>query len=511
MPKRTKQDEVFEQSIASFFKLIGIGIKRLIQSKAILIIFILIILLTLLVGLNQDKVFTFLGLTKVAGVPYILLKCIWILPAIFLAFLGAFSEEKPDELKVKFESINFCNKAGVFPSLIKREKAGEKEIITLKSSGIPISNWMQKKTDIENALDINILKISQDAKTKTIVKLETVTSDIAIETLLRWDNRYLTPEDKDKGFTVAAGKGLLDIVKFDLDKVPHALIAGTTGSGKSVVLKVLLYQCILKGAVPYMVDFKGGIELSSFEEFGEMVYERQDALELLKELNREMKLRLDLFRSSKIKNIKEYNKLNPKKPLSRIIIACDEVSEMLDKTGLSGADAAIYKEIEAEMSSIARLGRAPGIHMLLGTQRPDVKVITGQIKNNLPIRISGRMTDSYASDMVLGNTKATELGDIQGRFLYTIGSDTYEFQGFLLEDKDIREGNYMKGVMLLNHPEILEGVESSSEFIREDGESKNSGKNYLDPYDEDAAGDDFDSEESGDCLRGFRQKKGDFK
>jgi len=126
---------------------------------------------------------------------------------------------------------------------------------------------------------------------------------------------------------------------------------------------------------------------------------------------------------------------------------------MLDKTGLSGADAKIFKEIEAEMAKIARLGRAPGINMLMGTQRPDANVISGQIRNNLTIKIAGRVTDEYASKMILGNAKAAALGDILGRFLYTVGADTYEFQGFNFQDSDIIPGHYQKGSLLIDSME----------------------------------------------------------
>ena len=193
------------------------------------------------------------------------------------------------------------------------------------------------------------------------------------------------------------------------------------------------------------------------------MFDRNKALDLLKEINKELALRLDLFRDCGVKKLPEYNRKFPDKELTRIVIACDEVAEMLDKTGLSSSDAAIYKEIEKELSTIARLGRAPGIHMLLGTQRPDAKVIVGQIKNNLPIRISGRMTDVQASEMVLGNSKAVTISDTKGRFMYTVGSDTFEFQAYNFQDSDIIPGNYRRGTMLID--------EDGKSHIQDEGEN----------------------------------------
>ena len=109
--------------------------------------------------------------------------------------------------------------------------------------------------------------------------------------------------------------------------------------------------------------------------------------------------------------------------------------------------------------------------MLLATQRPDAKVIVGQIKNNLPIRISGRMVDSQASEMVLGNTKAAELGDTLGRFMYSVGADTWEFQAYNFQDSDIRPGNYQRGKMLLDEQEGLDVVRQGDEAYYDEYDS----------------------------------------
>jgi len=315
-------------------------------------------------------------------------------------------------------------------------------------------------------LDCNIERIENAKSTKQIIKLHTVPTEQGIEDNLLWDDSFI----QEKDFVLCIGKGLLEYVKINLNKYPHALIAGVTGSGKSVILREMLWQCIKKGARIYMIDFKGGVEFGiEYEEFGEVVTERQHALELMKELTKEMKMRLDVFRKCGVKNIEEYNQLYPEKPLCRIVLACDEVSEMLDKTGLQKKDQAIFYEIEKEMSSLARLARAPGINMLLATQRPDAKVIPGQIKNNLPIRISGRMVDKHASEIILGNSKASQLGDTLGRFMYTVGADTYEFQAFNFSDSSLVKGDYQVGSMLIEQGYDLD--EESFEDYNEENDT----------------------------------------
>lgn len=95
----------------------------------------------------------------------------------------------------------------------------------------------------------------------------------------------------------------------------------------------------------------------------------------------------------------------------------------------------IYEQIEGKLSTLARLSRATGINLFMGVQRPDANVLTGQIKNNIPVRISGRFADKTASEIVLGNTDAVNLPDIKGRFLYKVGNETIEFQSFYFDDE----------------------------------------------------------------------------
>lgn len=369
-----------------------------------------------------------------------------LVPFIVLYVFGS-EEAKPDEYEQKFAEIGLCGKGKSYPKLVKKEEKGNITELSFYSSGIDIVEWRAFKDRLETAMNCNLVKIERAPESKQIVVLSTISAQNELKRNIVWNNGRI----KETDFVVTIGEDLLGEVNLDFNKVPHALIAGTTGSGKSVILRCILWQSIKKGATIYMVDFKGGVEFgTNYEQFGEVVTDRQACLDILKELVQENERRLRLFRETGVKNIKEYNEYYPEKPLSRIMLFCDEVSEMLDKTGLSSEAKVIYNEIEKEMSTIARLGRAPGINMILATQRPDAKVISGQIKNNLPIRICGRMTDPHASEIVLGNTKANLLDNIPGRFLYTVGADTYEFQAFNFDDRNLIPGNYQKGIMLIN-------------------------------------------------------------
>ena len=119
-------------------------------------------------------------------------------------------------------------------------------------------------------------------------------------------------------------------------------------------------------------------------------------------------------------------------PLPRLIFACDEVAEMLDKTGADNERKKLLAQIENRLSTIARQGRAFGIHLILATQRPDATIIPGQIRNNMDFRVCGR-ADSVLSQIILDNTSAAEQipKDARGRF---ITGDGTVFQGYLFDE-----------------------------------------------------------------------------
>ena len=128
-------------------------------------------------------------------------------------------------------------------------------------------------------------------------------------------------------------------------------------------------------------------------------------------------------------------------PFPRLIFACDEVAEMLDKTGADNERKKLLAQIENRLSTIARQGRAFGIHLILATQRPDANVPPGQIKNNMDFRVCGR-AGNVLPQIILDNTSAAEQisKDAQGRF---ITGDGTVFQGYLFDEEQIWRGDTM--------------------------------------------------------------------
>lgn len=124
----------------------------------------------------------------------------------------------------------------------------------------------------------------------------------------------------------------------------------------------------------------------------------------------------------------------------RVLIIIDELGEVLDKVGLSDEEKELTQKIDGALSSFARVSRATGIHMLFGIQRPDAKIIAGQIKTNVTGRICGRVADGPASEIVLNSTAAAQLPKVKGRMIYQNGGELEVFQGyFFQDDRDVKK------------------------------------------------------------------------
>ena len=167
-----------------------------------------------------------------------------------------------------------------------------------------------------------------------------------------------------------------------------------------------------------------------------MCFDEDTLLKLLTELTDELERRKTLLRATGSANIGDYNKQSAVH-LQRHIFACDEVAEVLDKTGLTKEQKERLGLIENRLSIIARQGRAFGIHLILATQRPDANILSGQIRNNIDCRVCGR-ADTILSQIILDNTSAAEQipKHKAGRFILHDGT---VFQGFRVNETNIFE------------------------------------------------------------------------
>ena len=331
-----------------------------------------------------------------------------------------------DQLK----SIGLVNHAEAVPELKSKWKDKKNPKITIwefTSQGIPLKVWKDKKEAIETALDITIVKMKNGSgKSRVLIYAVPAVSDLP--DMIKWKDKFLSQQS----FVLNLGESFTGPITVDLARVPHILLGGATGSGKSVLLKLLLMQANKKGANVCIADFKGGVDFPPvWHKECRMCFEEQSTLELLTELTEELERRKQLLKASGLPNIDHHNAATGDN-LKRYIFACDELAEMLDKTGLTKEQKETVVKIEGLLGTIARQGRAFGIHLILATQRPDSAILNGQIKNNINCRICGR-ADNVLSMIILDKTDAADQipEDAQGRFLLQDGTI---FQAYWFDD-----------------------------------------------------------------------------
>ena len=314
-------------------------------------------------------------------------------------------------------NVGFKDKSGDTPLLLSRYKEGKTEIFEFYSPTLPLTEYEKKKLIIENALNVLIVDIIVGKDLQHIV-LKSVPAKNKLPDKIEWDSSLLA--EKTSKFVI--GESQIDTVSFDLNVTPHILIGGSSGSGKSALFKLILAQAITKGYDVYVADFKGGVDFNGFwRNKCDIITDRERLMKRLDFIVKELETRKEMFLKYQCNNITQYNKLFGC-DLQRVIFGCDEVAELLDKTGLGKDDKTVVAQIESKISMLARQGRAFGIHLIFATQRPDSEVLKGQIKNNFDFRICGR-ADKVLSQIILDNPEAAEkiAKDEQGVFLTNTG------------------------------------------------------------------------------------------
>ena len=257
------------------------------------------------------------------------------------------------------------------------------------------------------------------------------------------------PDVKKHPLAVAFGKNIKgDVIYADFDEFPHALVAGTTGSGKSIFVNSIIVSLIMRNSPDdlkmVLVDPKK-VEMARYKDMPHLlcpiITEAQEAKALMDKLCVEMEDRYKLFAENGCSNIKEYNEDAPSLGLEKlpyIMIFFDEYADMVDQC----------KEISMPVVSIAQKARACGIHMCIATQRPSTNVVTGVIKANLPTHVALMMASSVDSMTIIGEGGAEKLigkGDmlVQSPLVSRVG--VVRLQGCFIHRQEInRVVGYLK-------------------------------------------------------------------
>lgn len=261
-------------------------------------------------------------------------------------------------------------------------------------------------------------------------------------------------QNSEMELPIAMGKTISnETFVFDLAKMPHLLMAGATGQGKSVGLNAVLTSLLYKkhpAEVKFVLVDPKKVELTLFNHIERhylaklpdtedaIITDTTKVINTLNSLCIEMDNRYDLLKTAMVRNIKEYNtkfkerKLNPEnghKFLPYIVLVIDEFADLIMTAG---------KEVETPIARLAQLARAIGIHLIVATQRPSVNVITGIIKANFPARAAFRVTSKIDSRTILDGAGADQLIG-KGDMLFTNGNDVIRLQCAFVDTPEVEK------------------------------------------------------------------------
>ena len=291
----------------------------------------------------------------------------------------------------------------------KIKKISHGPVVTLNqfepAAGIKVSKIINLSDDIARNTS------SESARISTIPGSNTI--GIELPNLKR-ENVYLSEiinnndfKKKEIKLPIALGKSISgEPIVRDLTSMPHLLIAGTTGSGKSVCINTIILSLLFRhhpDRCKFILIDPKMLELSTYEGVPHLlcpvITEAKKATSVLGWVVKEMESRYRLMTKEGVRNIDGYN-LKHKLPMPYIVVVVDEMSDLMLVAG---------KEIENYIQKLSQMARAAGIHIIMATQRPSVDVITGTIKANFPTRISFQVTSKIDSRTILGEQGAEQL------------------------------------------------------------------------------------------------------
>ena len=385
-----------------------------------------------------------------------------------------FSRKKLDTNKIKESSDLLERVFADFNIEIKVINVKLGPVVTLfeilPAAGIKISTIINLADDISRSMGFGAVRIAQIYGTQYLGvevpndKRETVT----IKELLSHEN-FKTTSHK---IPICIGKDISgNIEVIDLSKTPHLLVAGTTGSGKSVFINTLLTSILYKFSPEelrlILIDPKM-LELSVYNDIAHLltpvVTEPKKAIIALKWVCKEMERRYSLMNEEGTRSLEGYNQKALEK-LPYIVVFIDEMADLMMTAG---------KEVEHYVQRLAQMARACGIHLVMATQRPSVDIITGSIKANFPSRISFQVASKYDSRTVLGEIGAEQLLGNGDMLMSKNGGNIIRYQSAFISDNEVN-----KLIKEIKRSQKVEYLDELDEII------KNSNENFDSLSDED--------------------------
>lgn len=321
--------------------------------------------------------------------------------------------------------------------------------------GVRVSKIEGLSNELAMALEATHIRIEAPIPGKSAVGIEipnTKAASVPLHDVLASD-----AFQHGKGhILVALGKDITGkTVVTDLAKAPHLLIAGSTGSGKSVCINSIITSIIYHSRpdeVKLMLIDPKVVELSVYNGIPhlrtEVVTDMKKAQGTLNWAVREMEARYQLFAGAKVRNIEGYNKMYPDKKMPYILLIVDEFADLMNVAA---------KEVEVLIQRLTQKARAAGIHLILATQRPSADVITGVIKSNIPSRIAFMVESGLNSRIILDEGGAESLlgkGDML--FKQAGALSTVRIQGAFISDEEVEDVvNYVRAECIRQESHVV--------------------------------------------------------
>ena len=342
----------------------------------------------------------------------------------------------------------------------------------LPAAGTKINTIINLAGDISRSMGVGAVRIAQIYGTQFLgVEIPNKYREVVTIKELLSDNNFKNSEHK---IPICIGKDISGSIEvIDLSKTPHLLVAGTTGSGKSVFINTLLTSLLYKFSPEQLrlilIDPKM-LELSVYNDIAHLltpvVTEPKKAIITLKWVCKEMERRYSLMNEENTRSLEGYNQKALEK-LPYIIVFIDEMADLMMTAG---------KEVEHYVQRLAQMARACGIHLVMATQRPSVDIITGSIKANFPSRISFQVASKYDSRTVLGESGAEQLLGNGDMLMSKNGASLIRYQSAFISDNEVNKliqeiKNSQKVQYLEELDEIINNNEESFDNLSEEDEA----------------------------------------
>lgn len=331
------------------------------------------------------------------------------------------------------------------------------------AQGVKVNKIVNLHNDIALALAAKDVRIEAPIPGRSAVGIEVPNDKISLVALKEVLEEKFPSNDK---LEVGLGRDISgDPITIQLNEMPHLLVAGSTGSGKSVCINGIITSLLLNAKpheVKLMLIDPKMVELNVYNGIPHLlipvVTNPHKAAQALEKIVAEMERRYDLFQHSSTRNIEGYNQFIRKQnreldekqaELPYIVVIVDELADLMMVAG---------KEVENAIQRITQMARAAGIHLIVATQRPSVDVITGIIKNNIPSRIAFAVSSQTDSRTIIGSGGAEKLLG-KGDMLYVGNGDSTKtrIQGAFLSDQEVQDVvNYVVEQQQANYVKEME-------------------------------------------------------